>query len=69
LSQVQATNDGALYVGTKGKGLWKMEAGGSFAQVKDVPGSEVKQIVYEPGFAPPMLIVVTDAGVTVLRDE
>ncbi|MFL5320135.1 MAG: hypothetical protein ACJ790_10810 [Myxococcaceae bacterium] len=67
LGQLQATNDGSLFVATSGKGLWRMDASGAFSRVSDVKGSEVKQLVYEPTVDPAMLMVLTDAGVTVLR--
>lgn len=63
-----ATDDGALYVGTESSGLWRLEADGTtIARVTNVPGSRVKQLVYEPTVTPRMLAVVTDSGVTVLR--
>lgn len=67
LGQLEASEDGALFVATDGAGLWKLGADGKLAKVKDVAGNEVKQLVYEPRVSPPMLFVLTDAGLTVLR--
>lgn len=65
---LKATDDGALYIGTEGAGLWRLEADGkTLAQVGQVPGQRVLQLVYEPTVTPSMLLVVTERGVTVLR--
>lgn len=63
-----ATDDGALYIGTENAGLWRLEPDGTtVARVTTVPGSKVRQLVYEPTVTPTMLAVVTDTGVTILR--
>lgn len=67
LTSLEATNDGSLMIGTKGDGLWRRAPDGAVSRVSEVPGSEVKQLVYEPALEPPMLFVLTDAGLTVLR--
>ncbi|WP_210209322.1 hypothetical protein, partial [Ciceribacter sp. T2.26MG-112.2] len=57
-----------LYIGTDGTGLWRLEADGTtLAQVRDVSGQRVLQMVYEPTVTPSMLLVLTDKGLKVLR--
>ncbi|RKI01180.1 two-component regulator propeller domain-containing protein [Corallococcus sp. AB038B] len=68
IRSLKATDDGALYIGTDGAGLWRLEADGTtLAQVRDVSGQRVLQMVYEPTVTPSMLLVLTDKGLTVLR--
>ncbi len=65
---LKATDDGALYIGTNGAGLWRLEPDGvTLAPVKQVSGQRVLQLVYEPTVTPSMLLVLTDKGLTVLR--
>jgi hypothetical protein len=65
---LKATDDGALYIGTNGAGLWRLEADGTtLTQVRQVAGQRVLQLVYEPTVTPSMLLVLTDQGLTVLR--
>lgn len=65
---LKATDDGALYIGTDGAGLWRLEADGlTLNPVQEVSGRRVLQLVYEPTVTPSMLLVLTDQGVTVLR--
>ncbi|RYZ35812.1 MAG: hypothetical protein EOO71_34135 [Myxococcaceae bacterium] len=65
---LKATDDGALYIGTNGAGLWRLEADGTtLAKVPQVSGQRVLQLVYEPTVKPSMLLVLTDQGLTVLR--
>ncbi|WP_338023560.1 hypothetical protein [Archangium primigenium] len=65
---LKATDDGALYIGTDGAGLWRLEADGTtLAQVREVSGQRVLQLVYEPTVTPRMLLVLTDRGLSVLR--
>ncbi|SEU34015.1 hypothetical protein [Stigmatella erecta] len=65
---LKATDDGALYIGTQGAGLWRLEPDGvTLAQVPQVAGQSVLQLVYEPTVTPSMLLVLTDQGLTVLR--
>ncbi|ADO69152.1 hypothetical protein [Stigmatella aurantiaca] len=65
---LKATDDGALYIGTNGAGLWRLEPDGTtLAPVQEVAGQRVLQFVYEPTVTPSMLLVVTDLGLTVLR--
>ncbi len=65
---LKATDDGALYIGTNGAGLWRLEADGTtLTQVRQVSGQRVLQLVYEPSVTPSMLLVLTDQGLTVLR--
>ena len=65
---LKATDDGALYIGTEGAGLWRLEADGvTLKRVPQVSGQRVLQLVYEPTVTPSMLLVLTDLGLTVLR--
>jgi hypothetical protein len=65
---LKATDDGALYIGTEGAGLWRLEADGTtLNRVAQVPGQRVLQLVYETSVTPAMLLVLTDRGLTVLR--
>ncbi|WP_375767970.1 hypothetical protein NR798_40825 [Archangium gephyra] len=65
---LKATDDGALYIGTDGAGLWRLEPDGTtLTQVQQVSGQRVLQLVYEPTVTPSMLLVLTDRGLTVLR--
>ncbi|WP_434381976.1 hypothetical protein [Melittangium boletus] len=65
---LKATDDGALYIGTDGAGLWRLEADGTtLAPVREVSGQRVLQLVYEPTVTPRMLLVLTDRGLSVLR--
>jgi hypothetical protein len=65
---LRATDDGALYIGTGGAGLWRLEADGTtLTRVPGLEGTQVKQLVYEPNVTPRMLGVLTEAGLTVLR--
>jgi hypothetical protein len=68
IAAMRATDDGALYIGTDGKGLWRLEPDGvTLSQVDGIAGSRVRQLVYEPTVTPSMLLVLTDQGLTVLR--
>ena len=67
LSALAATDDGSLFIGTSGEGLWRMDAQKTLTRVAGVPGDRVKQLIYEPSATPAMLYVLTDAGLTVLR--
>ncbi|MDQ3264226.1 MAG: hypothetical protein M3Y59_11275 [Myxococcota bacterium] len=68
VTALKATDDGALYIGTRGHGLWRLEADGTtLAQVAQVGGNHVLQLVYEPTVTPTMLLVLTDRGLTTLR--
>jgi hypothetical protein len=68
IQALKATDDGALYIGTNGAGLWRLEADGTtLTQVRQVSGQRVLQLVYEPTVTPSMLLVLTDQGLTVLR--
>lgn len=65
---LKSTDDGALYVGTDGAGLWRLEPDGvTLKQVEGIDGKHVRQLVYEPSVTPTMLFVLTDRGLTVLR--
>jgi hypothetical protein len=65
---LKSTDDGALYIGTDGAGLWRLEPDGvTLNRVQDVSGQRVLQLVYEPTVTPSMLLVLTNQGLTVLR--
>jgi hypothetical protein len=44
-----------------------VDAAGKASKVADVPGHEVRDLVYEPALSPPMLFVLTDSALTVMR--
>jgi ligand-binding sensor domain-containing protein len=67
LTSVASTDDGSLFIGTSGSGLWRMDAQKQLQRVADVPGSRVKQVIYDSSATPGMLYVLTDSGLTVLR--
>lgn len=67
LTALAATDDGSLFIGTAGSGLLRMKPDKTIVPVPEVAGSQVKQLVYEPGLSPSMLVVVTNSGVFVLR--
>ncbi|MFP2909665.1 hypothetical protein ACLESD_32395 [Pyxidicoccus sp. 3LFB2] len=70
VSAMAATDDGVVYVGTDGEGLWRIEEDGeTLTRVDTVKGEKVLQLVYDPTVAPAMLYVLTDAGLTVLRED
>lgn len=68
ITALKSTDDGALYIGTENAGLWRLEADGkTLARVAEISANRIKQLVYEPTVTPTMLMIVSDAGVTVLR--
>ena len=67
LTSLAATDDGSLFIGTQGGGLWRLGADKSLTQDTRVVGSSVKQLLYDPTASPAMLYVLTDQGLTVLR--
>jgi ligand-binding sensor domain-containing protein len=67
LTALAATDDGSLFIGTAGSGLWRMDADKNLSRLVNVPGRTVKQLLYDPNGTPAMLYVLTDAGLTVLR--
>lgn len=67
LTALAATDDGSLFIGTAGSGVWRQKPDGSVERVSGVEGAQVKQLVYDPTVTNPMLLVLTDAGVFVLR--
>lgn len=67
LSALAATDDGSLFIGTNGEGLWRMDAQKTLTRVAEVEGQRVKQLIYDPNATPAMLYVLTDSGLTVLR--
>ena len=64
---LKATHDGSLYIGTRGAGLWRRAPDGTLSQVEGIAGSTVKELIYEPVLTPSMLMVLTDAGVFLIR--
>lgn len=70
VTALAATDGGHVYVGTDDAGLWRLEADGeTLSRVDTVQGRRVLQLVYDPTVAPAMLYVLTDTGLTVLREE
>ncbi len=67
LLSLAATDDGSLFIGTSGGGLWRLDANKQLTKVGGVTGSTVKELHYDPTVKPAMLYVLTDAGLTVLR--
>lgn len=68
VTALRATDDGALYIGTMGSGLLRLEPDGvKLSRVSGVRGARVRQILYEPTVTPRMMLVVTEAGVTAIR--
>jgi hypothetical protein len=67
LLSLAATDDGSLFIGTAGSGLWRLDAQKQLTQVPGVAGRTVKELHYDPTVSPAMLYVLTDAGLTVLR--
>nr|WP_211194176.1 hypothetical protein [Pyxidicoccus fallax] len=62
-----ATDDGSLFIGTGGKGLWRMKPDKTLEKVASVNGGEVTQLVYDPTVSPTALYVLADGYVYVLR--
>jgi hypothetical protein len=70
VTALAATDGGTVYVGTDDEGLWRIEQDGeTLTRVDGVNGKQVLQLVYDPTVAPAMLYVLTDAGLTVLRQN
>ncbi len=67
LLSLAATDDGSLFIGTAGGGLWRLDAQKQLTKVNGVAGGTVKELHYDPTVTPAMLYVLTDAGLTVLR--
>ncbi len=67
ITALAATDDGSLFIGTGGGGLWRMKPDKSLEKVATVKGEQVRQLVYDPTVEKPMLGVLTDAGLFVLR--
>lgn len=66
ISQVQATDDGSVFIGTYDQGLFRIAPDGTSARVSAVSGSAVKQIVYDNSIVPTKLLVQTSSGVYML---
>jgi ligand-binding sensor domain-containing protein len=67
ISALVATDDGSVFVGTDGAGLWRMTPEKTFERVTAAGGARVRQLAYDPRFTPTMLFALTDAGLFVLR--
>jgi hypothetical protein len=67
VNALAATDDGSLFIGTAGFGLWRLDEKKQLSHVEGVDGVVVEQLVYDPTVKPAMLYVLTDAGLTVLR--
>lgn len=66
ISQVQATDDGSVFVGTYDQGLFRITPSGTTEKVAGVSGSAVRQIVYDQAVTPSKLLVLTSSGVYML---
>ncbi len=66
ISALAATEDGSLFVGTEDQGLLRLDPQKQLAPVA-VSGARVRQLVYDPSVSPSILLVLTEAGLTVLR--
>ncbi|MCP3059026.1 hypothetical protein LXT21_09605 [Myxococcus sp. K38C18041901] len=62
-----ATDDGSLFVGTDGRGLWRLTPQKQLEKVQGVGGSKVQQLVYDPRVTPSALYVLVDGKLYVLR--
>ena len=70
VTALAATDRDTVYVGTHDEGLWRIEEDGqTLTRVDAVNGEQVLQLVYDPTVKPAMLYVLTDSGLTVLREE
>lgn len=69
LTSLAATDDGSLFIGTDGSGLWRLPKGLNQAPVRvsEVEGSRVLELLYDPTVQPAMLYALTSSGLTVLR--
>jgi hypothetical protein len=67
LLSLAATDDGSLFIGTAGAGLWRLDAQRHLSRVDGISGGTVKELHYDPTVSPAMLYVLTDSGLTVLR--
>lgn len=65
VTALAATDDGSLFIGSDG--LWRMKPDKTLERMSNVPGDEVINLVYDPNQTPSMLLVLTNAGLTVLR--
>jgi hypothetical protein len=68
LLSLAATEDGSLFVGTEGLGLWRLREDGTLEVVTagGIRGA-VRQLIYDPSVSPAMLWVLHSGGVTALR--
>ncbi len=67
LTSLAATDDGSLFIGTSGSGLWRLNEKKQLSRVGGVDGGQVEQLLYDPTVKPTMLYVLTNKGLTVLR--
>jgi hypothetical protein len=67
ITALAATDDGSLYIGTENAGLWRMDPQKSFTVISEVPSYRVQQLVYDPTVKPPMLYVLADGNLWVIR--
>lgn len=67
IKALAATDDGSLFIGTAGAGLWRLDANKNLTRVTEVPGGEVRRLIYDPNGTPAMLYVLTNQGLTILR--
>ncbi|QSQ22179.1 hypothetical protein JY651_44815 [Pyxidicoccus parkwayensis] len=62
-----ASEDGSLFIGTRGKGLWRLKPDKTLEKVQGVGGSDIDQLVYDPTVTPGALYVLSDGRLFVLR--
>jgi hypothetical protein len=67
IAALAATDDGSVYVGTIGAGLWRIAPDDTVSRVAEVPGENVSQVVYDPTTQPSTMLVLSNAGVFMLR--
>jgi hypothetical protein len=67
INALAATDDGSLFIGTDGGGLWRMDANKQLTRFTDVPGSNVQQLVYDPTVKPGTLLVLVDGVLWMVR--
>lgn len=67
VSSLAATDDGSLFIGTNGAGLYRRLPDDTYERISEVKASTVGQLVYDDSGSPSMLLVLTNDGLYVLR--
>ncbi|RJS21733.1 hypothetical protein DRW03_15400 [Corallococcus sp. H22C18031201] len=67
INALAATDDGSLFVGTDGDGLWRIKPDRTLEKVSGVKGGGIQQLLYDPTVTPSMLFVRVNSKVYVLR--